>query len=264
MIGWRKWVLRGQQRVTISSLLGAYPYYTEIQEMGRPGFHNQYHSLQFRATRPLADGYHFIAIYVWDLDQYQQFLGNTLDEFLNTPRYIPRLDPRHRVNLVLVSELPFGHNRKFLNRTNRFLDGAVGGWDFSAIYTWRSGSFIGVGDWIMAGNPVLSKQTGNQWFDGSAFTRKTDPYALRTTPAFLPGLTNPGSWNLDTTMSKEFRLTERFRLEFRLEAYNATNTWLSANPRTNVDEAVTFGRIIATDYPRTSSRYCQYQLRFNF
>jgi hypothetical protein len=256
--------LRTQQRVSISSLLGAYPYYTELQEMGRPGLHNQYNSLQFRATRPMSDGYQFMLVYVYDVEKNQQFLGNTLDEFNSTPRYIISPDARHRINAMVVSELPFGKGRKYLNTQHWLTDGAVGGWNFAATYAWRSGSFIAVGDWIMNGNPVLSARSGNQWFDGAAFSRKTDVYTLRATQAYMPGLTNPGSWNLDFTMSKEFRVTERYRLELRLEAYNASNTWLQANPRTNVDERATFGLIVPTDYPRTNSRYCQYQLRLNF
>ncbi len=37
-------------------------------------------------------------------------------------------------------------------------------------------------------------------------------------------MTSRGAVNLDFIANKNFRLTERFHLEFRLEAFNLTNT----------------------------------------
>ena len=47
-------------------------------------------------------------------------------------------DNRFHYSLAPVYELPFGRGKQFLSSANRALDGAVGGWEFSRIYTFLS------------------------------------------------------------------------------------------------------------------------------
>ena len=66
------------------------------------------------------------------------------------------------------------------------------------------------------------------------------PYTPRTNPWQYPGLTGPRFWQLDSTLSKNFQISERFRIEFRMEAYNLFNKFIPSNPDTNVYSS-TFG-----------------------
>jgi trimeric autotransporter adhesin len=86
------------------------------------------------------------------------------------------------------------------------------------------------------------------------------PYTPRTNPLQYASLTGPRSWNLDGNLSKYFYFTERFRLEFKLEAYNATNSFIAANPNTSVTSTL-FGKC-ATQ--ANAGREMQYSLRLHF
>jgi hypothetical protein len=72
---------------------------------------------------------------------------------------------------------------------------------------------------------------GQAYFDPLA-------YAPVTTVAFgtsgFDQLRGPGSNNADMSVFRSFRLTERFKLQFRVEAMNVTNTPHFGNPGTNV------------------------------
>jgi len=48
-------------------------------------------------------------------------------------------------------------------------------------------------------------------------------------------LRGPGLVNLDLGLFRQFRLTERLGLQFRAEAFNATNTPHFSNPSNNID-----------------------------
>jgi hypothetical protein len=63
-------------------------------------------------------------------------------------------------------------------------------------------------------------------------------FAPVTTATFGTGgfnqLRGPGNTNLDMSIFRTFRITERFKAQFRAEAMNATNTPHFANPGNNV------------------------------
>jgi hypothetical protein len=257
--------MRNYETISVGQLITPYPHYSGLMMRGRSGLHNKYNSIQLKANKRMSDGLDFLFTYVHDVDEYQEFLGNTRDEFLNAPRYFARPDARNRINTAVVWELPFGRGRKFGSGVNRYADLLLGGWNFGAIYTWRSGNHLTLGDWDLTGEPVkVSNPKGARWFNAGAFARKADPYALRVSQPFVDGLIGPGAFNLDTTFSKVVKLTERFNLEVRLEAYNATNTWLQGNVNVNGPDDPEFGTIPATADPRNTSRTVQYQFRLRF
>jgi hypothetical protein len=55
---------------------------------------------------------------------------------------------------------------------------------------------------------------------------------------------------LDFGLIKNFQLTERFRLQFRAETFNALNFANKANPNTSVTSGA-FGTITSQDPPRS-------------
>src|SRR5262249_46309954 len=78
---------------------------------------------------------------------------------------------------------------------------------------------------------------GTPYFDLLAFR---DPIRTLATGQFRYGTTGrnayrgPGYWNLDFSLFRRFSLSERFKLDFRTEAYNIFNHPQFANPNTNV------------------------------
>jgi hypothetical protein len=81
------------------------------------------------------------------------------------------------------------------------------------------------------------------YFDTSAF-------AAVTTPNFgnagFNSLIGPGITDLDIGLFRDFSIRERVKLQFRVEAYNATNTPHWSNPASNVS-AGGFGLITSTN-----------------
>ena len=72
-------------------------------------------------------------------------------------------------------------------------------------------------------------------------------------------ITAPGNATLDASLFKNFSITERFRVEFRLEAFNALNKTQLGTPDTNLQDA-TFGKITTSN----DARRAQVSLRLHF
>jgi hypothetical protein len=64
------------------------------------------------------------------------------------------------------------------------------------------------------------------------------------------------------TLSKEYRIAEKIRFELRMEAYNLTNSFLGADPSTDVTSSL-FGRVV-NQRAGTSGRQLQYSARFRW
>ncbi len=137
----------------------------------------------------------------------------------------------------------------------------LGGWSFSPLFTLDSGTWLSFGAMqvVKSGSPKLDNPTRDKWFDTSFFQRQPS-YTERTNPVYYAGLTGPRQWNLDATLSKSFRATERFRVELRMEAYNLTNSINWGGPNMSVDSAL-FGRITTQS---NRGRELQYTLRVHF
>jgi hypothetical protein len=83
---------------------------------------------------------------------------------------------------------------------------------------------------------ILGGAGPNQsYFDPLAF-------AAVTTPTFgnagYDSLRGPGSFNIDSGVFREFAVTERWKVQFRAEALNVTNTPHFSNPNGNVSSLV--------------------------
>jgi hypothetical protein len=123
---------------------------------------------------------------------------------------------------------------------------------------------------IVTGSPKISNPTQTMWFDVTKFSQvptSTDP-ALppnlhkRDNPWTYPGLYGPGIWQSDLTMNKGFKLTERFKLEARVEVYNLFNRLQLANPTVDFTSP-NFGKI-TTKLVAYNGREIQYGLRLVF
>ncbi|MEO8125905.1 MAG: hypothetical protein ABI822_02375 [Bryobacteraceae bacterium] len=118
----------------------------------------------------------------------------------------------------------------------------IGGWQMNGIVSIASGFPINItqssGDLSLpngqvrpdlVGNPNLSNPNRKLWFDPSAFQRVTCQIASRPDLCHLGStgyntVRGPGERRVDFSMFKNFALTERFKVQFRWEAFNATNT----------------------------------------
>jgi len=100
------------------------------------------------------------------------------------------------------------------------------------------------------------------YFDTSAFARVTDVRFGNSGRNILRG---PGVVNLDMGLFRNFKLTDRYQLQVRVEAFNLSNTPHFANPDNDVNSS-DFGRIFSTngDDALARSREFRFGLRFQF
>ncbi|MBI1898283.1 MAG: TonB-dependent receptor [Acidobacteria bacterium] len=251
--------LRYQPTVTVGSLLKPYPQYGDLAESFMEGVSNRYQALQFRVQRRSERGYTFL----WGYNYNRELTGaffNADDEYANRLTLMPNASPRHRMSLAATYDLPFGRGRKFIPGLHPVAEAVFGGWSLSTIYLWNSGQFLRFGQMDTDGsNPRIDNPTRQRWFDTSKFKQAT-PFTPRTNPWQYPGVTGPGYWNWDATISKHFPVTERVRLEFRFEAYNLANAFMPGNPNMNVNSSL-FGR---STNQANQGRELQYTMRLHF
>jgi hypothetical protein len=232
---------------------------------------SSYHSLQLKSEHRFSAGLTYIAAFTFSKlintgeNGYRDPLGNR-----DLDRGISLDSAPYRFTFAPVYELPFGRNRKY-NIQSRPLDAAVGGWEVSAVATLQAGFPLNPGNAIdtcncgsavypnVNGNPNLSKdeRTEGRWFNTSAFSSPAQ-WAIGNAGRGL--VWGPGQRNIDFTLSKYFAITERFRLQFRAEAYNLTNTPYFANPNVQFGNA-TFGRVTNVS---NSARQMQMALKLSF
>jgi len=253
--------LRYQQNVSLTSLMRPYPQYGNLSVIdGIKGGDMRYQSFQLRLNRRFANGYSVLMGYNYAREQDQVFF-NDIDTFLKKFTWQETDRPRHRLSAAGTWEIPIGKGRPVLNRLPRVADMLVGGWDLSGLLTWRSGFFVRFGGLDVTGDPRVDNPTQNGWFNTSAF-KQLPSYTPRTNPWQYSGLTNPGLLNLDSSIVKRAPITEKYRLELRVDMFNALNNMTWANPSTNVQSSL-FGKS-NNQLANTFGRRSQLGLRFEF
>lgn len=253
--------LRNQQFVTKGELLKPYPHYGVLTQQLTPGVRDRYHALQLRAQRPFAQGYNLLVAYNYNTEETEGFF-NSDDEYAGKLTYLNNTRAHHRLSGAAVGELPFGKGRFWLNNLHPVMEGIIGGWQLSSIISYQSGELLTFGQMEFNGqDPVLDSPTPQRWFKTENFARSI-AYTPRTNPRDFPGLVGPNWFSWDGTISKNFALTERFRLELRVESYNVANNFVRGNPNMTVTDSL-FGKALKPrDY--TFGRQTQYSLRLQF
>ncbi|MBI3278354.1 MAG: carboxypeptidase regulatory-like domain-containing protein [Acidobacteria bacterium] len=234
--------LRTQRTIAVRELLRPYPQYSSLAQTLNPGVHTRYQALQLQVQRPFVNGFNLVFGYNYNRERNEEFYDE-LDFFLNDLTYQDAQNPRHRITGAAIYQLPFGRGRKFMNSAHRVMDAALGGWAVSGIYSYNSGAFLRFGSAIVSGDPRIDNPTRDRMFDTSVF-KPLPSFTRRSNPLQYPGVLGPRFSNLDLTLAKEFKVTERVGFELRMEAYNATNSFMGDNPVTNINSGQ-FGRVVA-------------------
>jgi hypothetical protein len=250
--------LRNLPNVTVQQLLVPYPQYGTLSRTHVSGARDNYKALQLRVQRSSTRGYTFLWAYNYNRQETDAFF-NSDDQYADRLSLIPSANPRHRMTLSGVYDLPFGRGRQLLSNVHPVLNGVFGGWALSGIYSYSSGQYVRFNQAIIEGNPRIDNPTRDRWFDTSMFTRPA-AFTPRTNPWQYDGVTGPANWNIDMTLAKFFPITERVRLEFRMEAYNLTNSFIPTMPVADVLSSA-FGRSTSQE---NFGREFQYTARIHF
>ncbi|MEZ5354790.1 MAG: TonB-dependent receptor [Bryobacteraceae bacterium] len=252
--------LRTQRNVPVSQLLRPYPQYGNLSERLTPDRSNRYYALQLKVERSFSNGLSFIFGYNYNREYRDEWFDDRA-QFANTYSSFDTRSPRHNLRLAGTYELPFGRGRRFGSSMHPVAEAVLGGWSTSHIYMFNNGSLLTFGTMQATGDPKIDNPTPAKWFETSGFSRQP-AYTPRSNPWYYDGLRGPGFWQLDSTLSKNFRLTERFGMELRMEFYNLTNSFIPSNPNVSVTSS-TFGRSTSI-FGGNYGREIQYNVRFRF
>ncbi len=192
----------------------------------------------------------------------------------------------NQINANLVYRLPFGKGQALAGSANPVVNEVIGGWHVSGIFRWTSGfpitidnGFTWATNWNIEGDaepngpPPVASNPKNVVVDGVSGPDifKDPAAALGAYRPEWPGesgvrnsVIGEGMFNIDTGVAKEFSLGEGRRLEFKWEAFNATNSVRydvrGAQPSLSYG-AAQFGRYLGTI---TTPRFMQFALRLVF
>ena len=175
-----------------------------------------------------------------------------------------------------VYTLPFGKGGK-LSSSSSVVNALIGGWNLNGVLSLNSGTAFDVGsgkDIAETGNYNYGNGYGYERANlvGSKYPANKGPVewinvAAFQTPAFgtfgnlgRNSLRSDWNKNLDLSVFRQFPITERFRLEFRFEMFNATNTPVWAIPVSSL-ESPNFGAVTHT---ANIPRQLQFALKLYF
>lgn len=207
-------------------------------------------------------------------------------------------DGPHRFTVANVWELPFGKGRKLLNSSHGFWSRVFSGWQTTQFITLQSGrptnlpggvrylqdARIKDMDWsghrVRFLRPCVARQNEDGTIVPQAFSLAygcgTDistynflvltQYAPRETPSRSNNIRLHPQVNVDLSVSKTTRVTETTSIQFRAEAFNATNTnWFGIQqPNTDANSA-DFGGIIRRSVSAWNAnfpRHVQFAVKF--
>ncbi|MEO8657577.1 MAG: TonB-dependent receptor [Bryobacteraceae bacterium] len=240
--------LYNQQTVPLSSLLVPYPQYSGLAEFGQCCARERYNSLELRAQKAFSRGWNFLFAYVY-INEKNQINFNDQDVFANTLTWQDSNQPHHRISGASTYEIPVGRGRTYLTGIPKAADFLIGGWKVVGAMTLTTGDYPRFGNMIVTGDPCSGERTPQHWFNTSAFSQTpANTYVLRANPLQYGCLTGPKFFNLDGTLSKAFKINDRFSTEFKMAAYNATNKLNRGDPNTDIYSS-TFGQALYQGSP---------------
>ncbi len=157
-------------------------------------------------------------------------------------------DRTHNLQMYGVYTLPFGRGQKYAS--SGVASHIIGNWQLNGVFSAYTGAPFTVGSAGTSVDAPGNTQTADQvlpevrklggigrgvsYFDPAAFAPVT---AVRFGNSGRNILRGPGLVNLDASIFRDFPITERFKMQFRAEAFNVSNTPAFNNPGATVSSA---------------------------
>jgi len=211
---------------------------------------NNYNALQATMQRRFIRGLLFEGNYVWShgitdsSDGSGESVGFENMACRACDRSSQPYDLRHTFTANAIYELPFGHGKQLLNG-NGLASQIFGGWELAGIASARTGLPVNISmsrkagamldgntsgqrPNLVPGVPIYAaNQNNNNWFNPAAFSLPANNTWGNLGRYIANG---PGNYEIDSSLQKRFRVTERLALNIRAAGYNLTNHPQWANP----------------------------------
>jgi hypothetical protein len=146
-------------------------------------------------------------------------------------------DRRNIVNITAVAATP-----RFSGKLTRLV---ASSWQLAGIYRFTSGMPISIQDGTDRQLSGINHQRPNLLLPNSVYTGNDGPSGQYLNPKAFAlqdlgtvgslgwnSLVGPTYWDVDLAVSRQFHITERQSLEFRADAFNITNSFVSLPPTT--------------------------------
>lgn len=208
-------------------------------------------------------------------------------------------DIRHVFHFSGGYELPFGQGKRFLANSAGVMNQIVSGWSMQWINTAETGQPRNIGcaigttsgtscvAMLVPGQDRHGPSAPDQFYNAAAFTQPCKP-GTSTPAGCIPGLTGlallgggrgqvsgPGLLTFDFSLFKNFRISDRYNLQFRSEFFNILNHPTFNAPGFGGNGVVSipgssdftnknFGKIGSTRFPFNDPRQIQFALKFSF
>jgi hypothetical protein len=210
-----------------------------------------------------------------------------------------RVSPNDRPNRFSIGtslQVPFGRGQRWGSEWNRALDAVLGGWRVSGTYQYQSGFPLTFNNSLYLDSSCkpntlvshIGRKTGGSiagldspawdlscfyFHDAAVQTNGVDDpakqrsdsriqmgNAVRYFPSTLPGIRTANLHLMDLGLTKNFALSNRVRLQLRIEALNAINYTVLWNPNLDPRNSL-FGYV---NQERNNPRDVQLGLRLTF
>jgi Carboxypeptidase regulatory-like domain len=259
------------------------------------GFGN-YAAGSAKIEKRFSHGLQFLTSYVWShalANSGTPLSGSTNLSPISNTNYATAYssaawDIRHSLTTSFNYELPIGRGKEFGSGMNRAADAIVGGWAINGILTLRTGvpitmSGICHGVWNRCLPDYVQGYTGNgnsappggrtpnEYFNTADYTEAYNNQALGIATGGdvgLQSITGAPTETLDFSIFKNFRLTERFNVQFRGEAINMTNFAVLSQPDVSLGDSKAYGGNgnfgVITSSVAGTERHLQFSLRLVF
>ncbi len=235
-----------------------------------------YHSLQMSLQRQMSNGLTLKGAYTYshaidytDDDGWTGLMFNYAP-MLGRNRATAGYDRTQNFHLAYVYQFPFGKGKKYVN--SGVGAAVLGNWQANGIIAIYSGAPFTVGADGSALNAPGNSQTANlvgtvhkigsfnEYYDVTAFAPVTTANFGNIGRNTLRG---PGVINNDLSLFRDFDITERFKLTFKAEVFNLTNTPHLGQPDSNVNDTA-FMQISGSAGTLSDQRSIRFGLRVGF
>jgi hypothetical protein len=222
------------------------------------------HSIEASFQRRFAKGFTFHANYTALNERDKLYYYNEFDPLPSWRQSNAGVPQRFAATGIF--ELPFGKGRAYAQ--SGAASAVLGGWQIAGTFECQPGALLDWGNVFYTGdldNINSGTQTLDRWFNTYGFERNAQrtpaAFQARVFPTRVSGARGDGLNRIDANIQRDFRLNERFTLQFRMDALNAANHSQFENP--NLDPVSTnFGRV--TNNTSSTMRFLLFQGRLKF
>lgn len=212
--------------VGVATLLKPYPQFGNIYQTGSNAASSYFHSLNVRLEKRYAKGFNLLANYTYSkLIERLRFLN---DFDVRPEKRVSSDDRPHRLVASASYDLPIGAGHT-LGFSSTLANRIVGGWVLNGIYTWQLGAPVGTwGNLIYLGGPLNfdPRRINGPSFDTTRFVTASNAQLgnnVRTFPTQFGNLRQDGANNIDLSLLKNTRISEKLNFQLRFEVFNAFN-----------------------------------------